>query len=48
MISKSARQYLFDIIKDFRFDKCDRFDLEFDYDEFFSQTLDKIFEDDEQ
>ena len=43
-MSKEERMFLLNLIKDFRFDKHDKFDLEFDYEEFFSQTLDKILE----
>lgn len=43
-MSKEERTFLLNLIKDFRFDKYNKFDLEFDYEEFFSQTLDKILE----
>ena len=36
------RLLLWNIIKEFRYDQCDRFDLEFDYEEFFLQTLDEV------
>lgn len=43
-----VRMYLWGIIKEFRFSQHDKFDLEFDYEEFFDQTLDKILEEKEE
>lgn len=40
------RLLLWSIIKEFRFDTCNKFDLEFDYEEFFSQTLDEVLKND--
>jgi len=44
-MSKEARILIWEIIKEFRFDQCNDFDLEFDYKEFFAQTLDEVLKD---
>ena len=34
------------IIKEFRFDQCEKFDLNWDYDEFYHSTIEELFKPD--